>query len=157
VTENAAAICYAGGRLSCNGRRARFIHGRATFPAPRNAIRAAIVPRCVRRITSADAQRLPAGSTTREWWSTLLRLHAGVTENRILLIAGVTFYLILALFPGIPALVSVYGLFVDPETMVDYLDIVASLAPSGDVDVPGRIAATVNSSAGSGCRSSLFW
>jgi hypothetical protein len=39
-----------------------------------------------------------------------LRLFAGLIEGRILLIAaGVTSYLILALFPGIAVLVSVYG------------------------------------------------
>ena len=49
--------------------------------------------------------------------------------------AGVTFYLILAIFPGIAALVSLYGLFFDPKTMVSHLDIVAVVAPGGAVDV----------------------
>jgi membrane protein len=66
----------------------------------------------------------------------LWRVYDGVTKARILLIAaGVTFYLILGLFPGIAALVSIYGLFVDPQTMVNHLDIVASVAPGGAVDV----------------------
>jgi membrane protein len=52
-----------------------------------------------------------------------------------LIAAGVTFYLILGLFPGIAALVSIYRLFVDPQTMVNHLDMVASVAPGGAVDV----------------------
>ena len=44
------------------------------------------------------------------WKDILLRLYQRISRDRILLIAaGVTFYLILAIFPGISALVSVYG------------------------------------------------
>jgi Virulence factor BrkB len=72
----------------------------------------------------------------RGWKDILWRVYDGVTEARIFLIAaGVTFYLILGLFPGIAALVSIYRLFVDPQTMVNHLDIVASVAPGGAVDV----------------------
>ena len=53
----------------------------------------------------------------------------------LLIAAGVTFYLILAIFPGIAALVSIYGLFFDPRTMVSHLDVVAGVAPGGAVDV----------------------
>ena len=35
--------------------------------------------------------------------------------------AGVTYYSLLALFPAITALVSVYGLFADPATIQDHL------------------------------------
>jgi membrane protein len=72
----------------------------------------------------------------RGWKDILLRVYHDISENRIFLIAaGVTFYLILAIFPGIAALVSIYGLFVDPHRMVSHLDIVASVAPGGAVDV----------------------
>jgi hypothetical protein len=49
--------------------------------------------------------------------------------------AGVTFYALLALFPGIAALVSVYGLFADPSTIVNHLDAISGFAPGGAVDV----------------------
>ena len=72
----------------------------------------------------------------RGWRDILWRVYDGVTEAQIFLIAaGVTFYLILGLFPGIAALISIYGLFVDPKSMVNHLDIVASVAPGGAVDV----------------------
>jgi membrane protein len=79
---------------------------------------------------------LPAEIPERGWKEILWRVYDGVTEARILLIAaGVTFYLILGLFPGIAVLVSVYGLFVDPQTMVNHLDIVTGVAPGGATDV----------------------
>jgi membrane protein len=49
------------------------------------------------------------------WKDILLRVYRGISEDRILLVgAGVTFYGLLAIFPGIAALVSIYGLFADP-------------------------------------------
>ena len=87
---------------------------------------------------SPDAEPAGAGMPPPErgWKDILWRVYDGVTEARLFLIAaGVTFYLILGLFPGIAALVSIYRLFVDPQTMVNHLDIVASVAPGGAVDV----------------------
>jgi membrane protein len=66
----------------------------------------------------------------------LRRFYENIAESPLLLIAaGVMFYLILALFPGIATLVSVYGLYVDPRTMVNHLVIVSTLVPAGTVDV----------------------
>jgi membrane protein len=66
----------------------------------------------------------------------LLRVFYGISEDRILLVAaGVTFYVILALFPGIGAIVSIYGLFADPSTIAAHLDTLAGFAPGGAVDV----------------------
>src|SRR5712671_5840196 len=48
-----------------------------------------------------------------------------------LVAAGVTFYSLLAIFPGIAALISIYGLFADPATVASHLDTIASVAPSG--------------------------
>jgi membrane protein len=66
----------------------------------------------------------------------LLRFYRGISGDRILLIAaGVTFYAILALFPGIGAIVSIYGLFADPSGIVAHLDTLSGVAPGGAVDV----------------------
>jgi membrane protein len=70
------------------------------------------------------------------WKDILLRVYRRMTRDRILLVAaGVTFYLILAIFPAISALVSVYGLFSDPKTMVGHLNLVAGVAPGGAIDI----------------------
>ena len=48
---------------------------------------------------------------------------------------GVTFYLILAIFPGIAALISIYGLFANPASIVSQLDTIANIAPGGAIQV----------------------
>jgi membrane protein len=47
----------------------------------------------------------------------------------------VTYYALLALFPGIAALVSIYGLFADPNTMISHVDAMAGFAPGGAIDI----------------------
>jgi membrane protein len=70
------------------------------------------------------------------WKDILLRVYNGISDDRILAnAAGVTYYALLALFPGIAALVSIYGLFTDPSTIVSHVDTVAGLAPGGAIDV----------------------
>jgi membrane protein len=78
----------------------------------------------------------PSQIPARGWKDILLRVYHGISENRILLVAaGVTFYSLLAIFPGIAALISTYGLFADPATVASHLDTIASVAPGGAVDV----------------------
>jgi membrane protein len=78
----------------------------------------------------------PSEIPARGWKDTLLRVYDGISEDRILAnAAGVTYYALLALFPGIAALVSIYGLFADPATIVSHLDATAGFAPGGAIDV----------------------
>jgi len=84
------------------------------------------------------ADQPPASSAppSRGWLAIVVAVVKGISADRIFLIAaGVTFYAILALFPGIGAIVSVYGLFADPGTIAGHLDAMAGFAPSGAVDV----------------------
>ena len=57
--------------------------------------------------------------------------------------AGVTFYLLLAIVPGIAAIVSIYGLFADPGTMQGHLNSLAGLLPGGAVDIVGEQIARI--------------
>jgi membrane protein len=78
----------------------------------------------------------PSQIRARGWKDILLRVYRGISEDRILLVAaGVTFYALLAIFPGIAALISVYGLFADPASVASHLDTIASIAPGGAIDV----------------------
>jgi membrane protein len=78
----------------------------------------------------------PSEIPARGWKDILLRVYHGISENRILLVAaGVTFYALLAIFPGIAALISIYGLFADPASVANHLDTIASVAPGGAIDV----------------------
>jgi membrane protein len=78
----------------------------------------------------------PSEIPARGWKDILWRVYEGISEDRILAnAAGVTYYALLALFPGIAAMVSIYGLFADPATVVSHLDAIAGFAPGGALEV----------------------
>src|SRR5437868_15146163 len=83
----------------------------------------------------ADRGRLattPSEIPARGWKDILWRVYARITECRVIAVAaGVTFYALLAIFPAIAALISIYGLFADPETIAGHLDSIASFLPRG--------------------------
>jgi membrane protein len=59
-----------------------------------------------------------------------------VSDDRVTLIAaGVTFYLLLGLFPSLSALVALYGLVADPATIADHLRELSGLLPPGAFDL----------------------
>ena len=49
--------------------------------------------------------------------------------------AGITFYTLLALFPALAALVSIYGLFADPGTISDQLGALSQVVPGGGMQI----------------------
>jgi membrane protein len=70
------------------------------------------------------------------WRAVLGRVYAQLNDDRLLAIAGgVVFYALLALFPAITAIVSLYGLFTDPTTITAHLALVKELLPSGAFDI----------------------
>lgn len=82
-----------------------------------------------------DAQvpeAIPAKGLRDVFW----RIVDKVSANRISLIAaGVCFYLLLAIFPALGALVSLYGLVADPITISDHLRELSWLLPPGAFDL----------------------
>jgi membrane protein len=82
-----------------------------------------------------DAER-PSEIPKRGWKDIFWRVYNGLSEDRILMnAAAVTFYALLALFPAIGALVSIYGLFADPGQIANQLDALADLLPGGGMEV----------------------
>ncbi len=64
------------------------------------------------------------------------RVVRGVSDDRVTLIAaGVTFYLLLAIFPALAALVSLYGLAADPTVLPQHLRELAGVLPPGAFDL----------------------
>ena len=64
------------------------------------------------------------------------RVYERFSRDRILLVAaGVTFYALLAFFPAIAALVSLYGLFADPSTVTKHLADLSGILPGGAMDL----------------------
>jgi membrane protein len=80
----------------------------------------------------------PSEIPKRGWKDILLRVYRGISDDRILANAGaVTFFALLALFPGIGALVSIYGLFADAGTIGKQLDTLSLILPGGAIQVIG--------------------
>lgn len=78
----------------------------------------------------------PLKSPRRGWKEIILRVYRGISEDRILLVAaGVAFYLLLSIFPGVGALISIYGLFANPADVASHLNAIANVAPGGATQV----------------------
>ena len=79
----------------------------------------------------------PGDVPARGWKDVALRVKGEVKEDQVpLLSAGVAFFLLLALFPALAALVSLYGLFADPDQVAQQ---VRDLAGSLPEDARGLI------------------
>ena len=80
----------------------------------------------------------PTEIPAKGWKDIALRTYRDVGENRIMLVsAGVTFFALLAIFPAIAALVSVYGLVADASTINDQLASLQGIMPQGALDILG--------------------
>jgi membrane protein len=83
-------------------------------------------------------QQFKALPASRNWKQILIGTYRSISEDRILAVAaGVTFYGLLAIFPAVAALVSLYGIFADPVAIKNHLDSLASFLPGGAVEVIG--------------------
>ncbi len=92
-------------------------------------------PAAVERGRAAAAlSEIPA----RGWKDVLARVYDDISEHRILATAaGVTFYVLLAIFPAIAALVALYGLFADPQAISEHIQSLSGFLPEGAVSVIG--------------------
>jgi membrane protein len=93
----------------------------------------------VSRATEAGRGRRatnPGEIPWRGWSDVLWRTYEQVQEDRILSIAaGVVFYGLLALFPAVTALVSLYGLFAQSSTIQDHLAFLTTFMPAAGVTI----------------------
>lgn len=64
------------------------------------------------------------------WRDILLRTRDAIGKDYVgLLAAGMAFYALLAIFPGVGAVVSLYGLIANPDTVQQHLQILSGLMP----------------------------
>src|SRR5918996_2556514 len=78
-----------------------------------------------------EAER-PRQIPPRGWFAVLKRVKAEVKEDNVtLLAAGVAFYAMLAIFPAIIAVVTVYGMVADPAQVQSQVGEFAKSLPSG--------------------------
>jgi membrane protein len=74
----------------------------------------------------------PSEIPPRGWFAVLKRVKAEVKEDNVtLLAAGVAFYAMLAIFPAIIAVVTVYGMVADPAQVQSQVGELAKSLPSG--------------------------
>lgn len=82
-----------------------------------------------------DARR-PSQFPLAAWRDILWRVAGRVTDDRIMLIAaGATFYMLLALFPALAVFVSIYGIVADPTTASQHVAFLEGLMPAGGMDL----------------------
>ena len=82
------------------------------------------------------AATTPTEIPPRGWKDILLRVKNEIAEDQLPLIAaGVTFFTVLAIFPGLAAFVSVYGLFADTHAMSRSVAGLSHILPGGAVQV----------------------
>lgn len=80
-------------------------------------------------------------------WQILKTMYDEVSAKRLMLIsAGVAFYGLLALFPGIGAMVALSGLFTDSQMVADAMDELSNLLPE---DAAGILTGQAEAVAGS--------
>jgi membrane protein len=78
----------------------------------------------------------PAGIPPAGWRDVAMRVFHGISEDRITTIAGgVTFFVLLAIFPGLAGLISLYGLFADSGSIAQHLDSLTGILPEGGMQI----------------------
>lgn len=87
----------------------------------------------------------------RGWKDILWRVYAKINNDRLFAVAaGVVFYAILALFPALAALVSLYGLFADAHTIESTLSLLSGVLPGGAMDILHEELRRLTANGGSG-------
>ena len=80
----------------------------------------------------------PADIPARGWKAIAYRIYQGISEDRIVAIsAGVTFFVLLALVPGIAGLISLYGMFADSSSIGQHLNVLSGVLPEGATQIIG--------------------
>ena len=70
------------------------------------------------------------------WKDIFRRIYVQINEDRLLAVAaGVVFYMLLALFPALTALVSIYGLFTDPTVINEQLALFKDVVPPSVLEI----------------------
>jgi membrane protein len=83
--------------------------------------------------------RAPHEMPRRGWTDVLWRTWEEASNDRLLSVAaGVTFYVLLALFPAIAAFVSIYGLVADSGTVASHVGSLSAMLPGDAVEIVGE-------------------
>lgn len=85
------------------------------------------------------------------WRDILLRTKNEISENHVSLIAaGVAFYGLVAIFPGIAAIISIWALMFDPQQIEQQIGLISGMMPEDAAAIVEEQARTVAASTGAG-------
>ncbi|MEX2513647.1 MAG: YihY/virulence factor BrkB family protein [Cyclobacteriaceae bacterium] len=80
--------------------------------------------------------RSPSEISLSEWKALLLKVKDQIAENNVIIVAaGVAFFGFLAIFPAIMALISIYGLVMDPQQIEEQLITISSMMPDQTYEI----------------------
>src|SRR3984885_4349619 len=83
------------------------------------------------------------------WYDILWRTYREMNSDRLLSIAGgVSFFVLLAIFPAITALVSAYGLFFNASTITNNLSLLNEVVPGNVLGIVHEQASRIASNSG---------
>ena len=86
----------------------------------------------------------------RGWYDILWRTYREMQSDRLLSIAGgVSFFVLLAIFPAITAVVSAYGLFSSPSVITNNLSLLNDFVPDNMLSIVHEQASRIASNSGS--------
>ena len=85
----------------------------------------------------------------RGWYDILWRTYREMNSDRLLSIAGgVSFFVLLAIFPAVTALVSAYGLFFNTSTITNNLSLLNDVVPDNVLSIVHEQASRIASNSG---------
>ncbi|MEM7508433.1 MAG: YihY/virulence factor BrkB family protein [Pseudomonadota bacterium] len=88
--------------------------------------------------TKARSAGWPTRLDRDRWAAAAMRTYRSAIRNNLsLLSAGVAFYMLLALFPMLAALISVYGVVAEPSDVRQLTELLHAVAPTNAVDLIG--------------------
>jgi len=117
------------GNMTEDGRK------RGTVVGARDSDRSVDLARA-RELGRGREANTPEQIPPRGWSDILWRVFWSISADRILSTSGgVAFFTLLAVFPGIAAIVSVYGLFADASTIGKHLSLLSGLLPNGVLEL----------------------
>jgi len=81
----------------------------------------------------------PSAIPAAGWWDIARRVFAQIVEqNVVILAAGIAFFAMLALFPALGAIVTVYALIADPADVAEHFATLATVLPADVASIIGR-------------------
>jgi membrane protein len=143
ITRRATRASAAAGATILFGMMVAGLNG----SSPRAAAGTPIKPGRLAGNAPGRSARSPTEIPAKGWWQILKRTANAVVQDGLLAqAAAMTFYSLLALFPALAMLVSLYGLIADPHALSASISGIKGVVPGGGVQIiTGQLQSLANS------------